>query len=285
VVAVAATLLAVLPAYAQTPTETATVTPTPTTTGAPAPAPVPGGSIQVISTADAHGVGGDSVDGGEFEILNTTASTESVSAIRLEVSDLAVFSSLTLTTVGGSVTVESPSTENEFIFFPPLKIPPGSSIALTLSATIESAPESSATPTPSASPVPTSTATPSLSLSITGLIGRGPTTPSSPPPGGDRTSRGVDVLGIGIAMVGLLTGILGRRRRRRWSSLAGLTLLLGGIALYGGCGGEQTSEQSVTDLTVTIPTGPATMTGLPVSLGTVSRPLPLVFPGAFATPQ
>jgi hypothetical protein len=279
VAATAATLLAVLPAHAQKPI--------PTETAAPfnlAPPPVPGGSIRVISTADAHGVGGDSVNGGEFEILNTTASTESVSAVRLEVSEFAVFSSLTLTAAGGSATVESPSTENEFLFFPPLQIPSGSSIAVTLSATIDSAAGSSATPTPSPSPVPTSTATPSLSLSVTGLIGRGPTTPSSPPPGSDRTSRGADVLGVGIAMAGFLMGVLGSRRWRG-GGLAGLALLLVGVALYGGCGSEQTSEQSVTDLTVTIPTGSATMTGLPVSLGTVSRPLPLTFPGALSTPQ
>jgi hypothetical protein len=92
-----------------------------------------------------------------------------------------------------------------------------------------------------------------------------------------------DGLAIGLAMVGLSAALLGSRHRRRRAVVV-LAVFLLGIALYAGCGSEQTSEQTVSEVTVEIPTGPAAMTGLPASLGTVSRPLPLVFPGAAATP-
>ncbi len=228
----------------------------------------------MISVSDVHGVAGDAVDGGEFEIVNTTDSTESVSAIRLELSEAAVFSELTLTASGQSASVGSPSAENEFFFDSPLEILPASSIRLILTGTIGSA-TSSATATPSPSSSPTST--PTSDLGVSGFLGRGPVNPSSPP-GDDGKNRETDSLAIGLVLVALCAAVLGSVNRRR-RGLAVLSLVLLGIALYAGCGSEQTSEQTVTSLTVAIPTGPASMTGLPASLGTVSRPLPLVFPG------
>lgn len=282
------------PAYAQKHTETPTETPTPSTPTPvltatatptatpifnPAATPVAGGSIRVISVSDVQGVAGDAVDAGEFEIVNTTDSTESVSAIRLELSEAAVFSELTLTASGQSASVGSPSSENEFFFDSPLEILPASSIRLILTGTIGSA-TSSATATPSTSSSPTAavpTSTPTSDLGVTGFLGRGPVNPSSPL-GDDGKNRETDVLAIGLALVALCAAILGSVNRRR-RGLAVLSLVLLGIALYAGCGSEQTSEQTVTGLTVAIPTGPASMTGVPASLGTVSRPLPLVFPG------
>lgn len=258
------------------------------TTTTPAATSVAAGSIRVTAIADVHGTEGEDLNAGEFQILNTTGTTESVSAIRVELSEAAVFSNVTLTASGQSVSVGSPSAENNFFFDPPLEIFPGSliSVALTVTiASVETTGTPSATPvaTPTAAATATATATPDLGF--TALTRRGPGTPPSPPMASDGTSRTRDSLAIGVAMTGLLMTLLSAGGQRRRRSFTGLALVVLGTALYSGCGSEQSSEQTVTDLTVTIPTGPVTVTGLPASLGMVSRPLPLVFPGASSTPN
>jgi hypothetical protein len=292
-----AVLLGVFPGYAwaatATPTETPTAAPTetpaeasPTATPAfnPEATPILGGSVRVTSAADVQGVAGDVVDAGSFEIVNTTDSIESVRVIRIELSEADVFSELTLSGSEGSASVSNPSSENDFFFEPPIRILPGSSAAFALTGTIASSgstPAARATPSPSSTATPTET--PTSDFGIIGLLGGGPTKPSSPPPGGERGTAPFGLFPIGLAMTGLAAALLASfsRRRRR---LIALSLVSIGIALYAGCGSDQTSEQTVTRLEVATPTRPAVMTGLPVSLGTVSRPMPLVFPGASTTP-
>jgi len=53
--------------------------------------------------------------------------------------------------------------------------------------------------------------------------------------GRDRRARALDALGVGIAITGLLTAVLGIGERR-WRQLAGIGLFLLGVALYAGCG-------------------------------------------------
>jgi len=304
-----AVLLGVAPAYAKkTPTETPTASPTETPTEAsptevpteiptaeptstpgfdPGAPPILGGSIRVISMADAHGIAGDVVDAGSFEILNTTDSVESVRVIRLGLSESEVFSELTLDTSEGSTTISFPSSQDEFRVEPPILILPGSSAVFALTGTIASSGSSSGASSGSTStPLPSSTATPTETptsdLVVIGLLGRGPTKPSTPPPGGEHRDAPLGPIAVGMTMAGLSAALLASVARRRRGLLA-LSVVLLGIALYAGCGSDQTSEQTVIRMEVETPTRPALINGLPVSLGTVSRPLPLVFPGAAAT--
>jgi hypothetical protein len=265
-----------------TPTGTATVTPTATVTRAPtfdaAATPAPGGSVSVVSESDVHGVDGESVEAGQFRIRNTTSSTETVTEIRVESSDAAMFSSLTLTADGRSVTISEPSTENSFFFEPGIEIAPGGSVEAALTAVIGSAGTATSTATPETTHTASTTQTPTVTPGAGGaasLAGRGPGQPSGPSSGGgDRRARdGAPAATLAFALLALVAW---RSRSRR----ARAALLVFAIAIYGGCGSEQTSAQTVTGITASNGEGPVTMSGIPASLGTVSRPQPLVFPGA-----
>lgn len=272
--------------FPQTPTETpsATATPRPTPGFGSTATPVPGGVVRVISLADVHGVGGNVVNAGGFQIVNGTASTERTIAVRIELSESAVFSDLSLAALGQSAGVTAPSSRADFFFTPPIEILPGATVDFALTGTIASEATTSATATPTPSQTSTPTATPtSVVSSFTGLAVRGPSEPPPPASGGEGGGGSRDGLVIVSAMIGMSAALLAKGGRAR-RGLVVCAALLAGVAFYGGCGSEQTSEQTVAAVTVEVPTGPATMTGLPASLGTVSRPQPLTFPAAAASP-
>ena len=275
-----------LPGTTVTPAATGTVDGTPTID--PAATPAPGGSVTVVAQADVDAVNGDAVDAGQFRIRNTGGTRITVGEIRIEASDPEMFSSMTLTGDGQAVTIDEPSTENSFFFDPDLEIAPGESIDVTLSATIdqpEGDDDSDATATPETTatasgtvtpgtPTPISTITPSSSIS--GLTGRGPQDPSSRPPSGPRGIAS----GSGPTLLALLLSAVALTIWRSGSKRAAFIAAVLGIALYAGCGGDQTSVQTVSGITASNGTGSVTMSGLPASLGSVSRPEPLIFPGA-----
>jgi len=89
------------------------------------------------------------------------------------------------------------------------------------------------------------------------------------------TTRWLDSGATALLAVALACAALASRSRR-----LGFVVSILLIALYAGCGSEQTSSQTVAGITASNGSGPVTMDGLPASLGTVSRPQPLLFPGA-----
>jgi len=271
----------VTPGTTPTPSGTATVGPTVN----PDATPVAGGSVTVVSQSDIHAIDGDVVNAGSFRIRNSSSVTETVSEIRVQVTEPAMFSSMTLTADGQSVTITDPAEENSFFFDPDVEIAPGESIDVTLSAEVgEPASSTTSSPTPEGSTTPSGTATITPLATVTpdgsafvGFTGRGPSDPpSSPPtrPSGttDRKPRPGPTALLAIALACLVVTM----RSKRLGFVVSLLL----IALYAGCGTEQTSTQTVAGITASNGSGPVTMSGLPASLGTVSRPEPLVFPGA-----
>jgi len=264
-----------------TATPSGTVTGTPTVN--PEATPTLGGSVTVVAQSDVHGVDGDAVDGGQFRIRNTSDETVSVSEIRVQVSEPSMFSTMTLTADGQAVTITDAGEENSFLYDPAIDIAPGESIDVTLSMEIGEASSTTASPTPESTATTSGTATVTPQPTITpsnstfaGLTGRGPTDPDASSRkgskgGADRLpgSSTTALLAIALACMSLTL------RSRRLGFIVSLLLL----ALYAGCGSEQTSTQTVAGITASNGSGPVTMDGLPASLGTVSRPQPLVFPG------
>ena len=109
------------------------------------------------------------------------------------------------------------------------------------------------------------------------LSGHGPTGPQSSSTGGASGGGHRFPTSSGFAMIAVVLAFaLSRIPSKRFAFVAMVVL----VALYAGCGSEETSAQTVNGITATNSDGPVTMTGLPGSLGTVSRPEPLVFPGA-----
>ena len=278
-----------LPGTTLTPVATGTVGGTPTVD--PEATPAPAGSVSVVASADVDAVNGDAVDAGQFRIRNTSDTRITVGEIRIEATDPEMFSSMTLTGDGQAVTIDDPSDENSFFFDPDLEIAPGSSIDVTLSVRIDQPegddddddPDATATPETTATasgtvtpgtPTPVPTSTPSSS--IAGLTGRGPADPQSQPPSGPRgiaSGNGPMLLALLMSMAALAVWWSGSKR-------AAFIAVLLGVALYAGCGDDQTSVQTVSGITASNGTGAVTMSGLPASLGSVSRPEPLIFPGA-----
>jgi hypothetical protein len=276
----------------RTNTPTATVTPEGTATAEPTPGavatptvianvtPQPGGSITIVSRADVHALDGDTVDAGRFRINNTTDSTEIVRSIRLQATDASMLSQMTLSAGGQSATVLDPGEDNTFTFDPGFVVPPNGSTEVSLTVTIESSGSSNssatATPESTATASPTPTQTPPLggnfSLSSNGGSGSAQSPLSHGGAGGASGFPGPTAL----AMVAVALACVIWRKSRR----VGIVLAIVVFALYAGCGSEQTTTQTVNGLTADNAEGPVTMTGLPGSLGDVSRPLPLVFPGA-----
>lgn len=292
-----------------TATATATQTPTPTevlasATATPIPrptfnfraAPVSGGIVTVTSTSDSHGTDNQTVDAGQFEVQNTSDNTEDVTRVEIEVSDPDVLSALTLTgtAAGGlssSFTATTPSANNVFLLSPGVTLEPGESAIFALTATIaaakvEATPSSAFTPvgvTPTPLPVPT--AAPSQQPFAARDEG---------PPTIIAASLIVTRPGLGVGLSGVLLLLLaivaasGRERRGLVVTLGALSvvLLLMWLGLFSGCGTEQTTSQKITAVSGNNDTVPVTFSGVPDSLGTVSRPQPLIFPGSHsgATP-
>jgi hypothetical protein len=292
-------------ASAQTATPTPTVTPTVTGTSTPSgtatPAPTPtslfnasrptlnGGRTTVLKAADSFGTTGETVDAGDFEVFNSTNDAETITEVLVEASNQQVVSSFTL--IGrdargnSQVVTTEPSGVNFFFFDPGIVLDAGDTAAFSLSATIaqQNTPSGTATPQTieTSTPAPTTPA-PTSTPGIFGAKGGGgrvkvvaaamlPTQPGASFPFG--------TLAIGLVLVGMASAARGDRR----GAIAALCLLglvavvwSGGLS---GCATEETSEQTVTRITGQNLTNPLRFDGVPASLGQVSRPQPLVFPG------
>ena len=272
------------PTATATPNGEATAVPTPgsvaTPTVNPDVTPQPGGSITIVSSADVHGVDGDTVDAGRFRINNTTDSTEIVRSVRLQATNASMLSEMTLSAGGQSVTISSPGESNTFTFDPGFEVPANGSTEVSLTVTIEDSgssnssatPESTTTATPSVTPTQTPILDGNFSLSSNGGSGSAQPPHSHGEPGGTSGLPGPTA----FAMVAVALACVVWRRSRRGGFVLAVIL----FALYAGCGSEETTTQTVNGITAANAEGPVTMTGMPGSLGNVSRPVPLVFPGA-----
>ena len=300
-------------ANAQTPTPTATLTPTPTATTTPTATPTStpettptvsgtptptetatptfnasaparnGGSAVATKVSDSFGTTDEVVDAGEFEVRNTTNGIETVTEVVIEATDLQVVSSFKLTgsSSGSQQTVSTAaSDENSFFFDPGLALAPGQTATFSLSATIAAA---STTTGASATATPESFATSTPTPTPTELFGRGgggrlavvaaamlPTRPASFPFG---------AVALGLVLVGMASAARGDRRGVL--AAASLLMLVGIVWVSGfaGCAGEQSTDQTVTQVTGRSDTGRVRFTGVPLSIGRVARPQPLIFPG------
>jgi hypothetical protein len=286
------------PTPTRTPTPEATqtpviivATPTPEADGTPEVTPTPefsaarpainGGSAVVTNESDSFGLSGETVDAGDFEVRNATNFIANITEVVIQATDQQVVSSFSLTGRGGrdqqTVSV-TPSDDNWFIFEPGITIEPGETASFSLSATIAAVNSATGTATPEG--VDTSTPTPTPTELIFGHKrgGRGTVIVASMLPA-EHVSFPFGVLAIGLLLVGLASAARGDRR----AVLATFSLLalVGIVWLSGltGCAGEETTLQTVTRINGRTRTNPVRFTGVPASIGRVSRPLALVFPG------
>jgi hypothetical protein len=254
------------------------VTPTPEFSAA-RPA-INGGTTVVTKESDSFGLSGETVDAGTFEVHNRTNVIATITEVVIDATDQQVVSSFSLTGRGGrdqqTVSV-TPAGDNWFLFEPGLTIEPGEAASFSLSATI-AATTVDGTATPEAADTSTPTPTPTELIfgerrdGLPAMIAASvlPVRPSAFPFG---------VLVFGLVVVGVASAARGDRR----GVLATLSLLaLVGVVWLGGltgCAGEQTTNQTVVRVSGRTRTNPVRFTGVPVSIGRVSRPQPLLFPG------
>jgi hypothetical protein len=245
----------------------------------------------MVSTADSLGEAGQTVDAGEFQVENTTADTETISEVEIDMSDPQVVSSLTLTgSAGGATqaaTITTPSDANALVLDSPLQLAPGSTAVFTLSAVIGEAPspatpasvvpilELTTTPTPSPSPTPEFAARNDGSIALAAMI----------PP---IAAEGVPgVLALMTCMLALCATAACGDRRRMLPLVLAIAPILIWLASFAGCGAEESTTQTVAAIRADDGTAPVTYQGVPISLGRVSRPQPLAFEGSssiIATP-
>ena len=210
--------------------------------GGPEPPPANVTSTSVTNVA----APGATVAAGTLTIQNPSAVTESIASASINVSDPGLFSTMTLSGAGQSVTVTSPSASTRFTFTTPISIPAGGSVTFSASAVI------AMHPVMLGGEIKYAGLTPTNSLPITtstwSLIG--------------------GLLMLGVALLGLPGG-----KRRRVIIIA--VLGLGLAAASAGCGGGSSgpipvsSTQQVTAVAISAGGAPATVKGLPASLGTV----------------
>jgi len=281
------------------PTETTAPTGAPTTAPAETPTPVPTiaptpyvhGSAGATNVADEFATGGETVAAGKFEIHNTSEETERITRVEIQATDPEVVSSMSLNGKSSSTsvtaTVASPAVQNVFLFDTGVEIPPGESATFSLSAVIASQAETTtaeATATPSsgatATPEPTATFTPNpFALSSRGAVHvvAAAAIPLRHAGGSDRGSGGL------AATLALLALAAASRTDRRGFSAALFLLAMAALLWMNtlpGCGAEQPTSQTVGRIRGETDSGPVTFTGVPFSIGTVSRPQNLVFPGS-----
>jgi hypothetical protein len=237
----------------------------------------------VIKSSDSFGTTGETVDAGDFEVFNSTNDVETVNEVVIEASNQQVVSSFGLTgrdpRGNQQVVTTSPSGLNFFFFDPGIVLDPGESASFSLSATIA---EPNTTPNGTATPETFDTSTPSPTPTDFGFGAKRSekvkVVAATMLPVG-RESFPFGTLALGLIVVGMASAARGDRR----GALAALALLAlvavvwaGGLS---GCATEETSEQTVTRVTGRNVTNPLRFDGVPSSLGHVSRPQALVFPG------
>jgi len=194
-------------------------------------------------------------------------------------------------TTSETATVASPSTHNVFLFDTGVEIPPGEAATFSLTAVIASQAESTAEATatttpntgPTSTPEPTATFTPSpFTLGGSGAVHvvAAAAIPLRHAGGSDRGRGGL------AALLVLLALAAASRSDRRGFSAALLLLAMAALlwmSTLPGCGAEQPTSQTVGRIRGESDSGPVTFTGVPFSIGTVSRPQNLVFPGSATT--
>jgi hypothetical protein len=190
---------------------------------------------------------GTTVAAGTFTVTNELAVTETEASATVSVSHPGLFSSMTVSGGGQSVTVTPPTANTTFTFTTPVMVPAGGSVSFSLSAVIAT------------NPVMLGQAVKYAGLTATATVpGSGSTWPLSGA-----------LLMLGITLLGLPD-----RTRRRALVLA--VLALGLAAASTGCGGSNngprfaTSAQEVIAVNVVAGGLSETVAGVPASLGTVS---------------
>jgi hypothetical protein len=190
---------------------------------------------------------GATVGAGTLTIQNPSGVTESIASASINVSHPGLFSTMTLSGAGQSVTVTSPSATTKFTFTTPISIPAGGSVTFSVNAVI------AMHPVMLGSEIKYAGLTPTKSLPIT--------TSTWPLTGG--------LLMLGVALLGLPNST---RRRVIIFAVLGLGL----AAASAGCGGGSngpipvSSTQQVTAVAISAEGASATVKGLPANLGTIT---------------
>jgi photosystem II stability/assembly factor-like uncharacterized protein len=232
---------------APTPARTPAPTPKPTATRKPGPTPVPKpGAIVTSRSVTDVAAPGTRVAAGTFTITDELTVTETVASATVSVSHPGLFSSMTLSSAGQSVTVTPPTASTTFTFPKPVTVPAGGSVGFSLSAVI------------AANPVMLGKEIKFAGLTVT------------------TTEAGSSIWPLSGALLMLGITLLGLPDRTRRRALILALLALGLTAAATGCGGGnngppfETSAQEVTAVNVTAGGMPETVAGVPAPLGTVS---------------
>jgi sugar lactone lactonase YvrE len=219
-----------------------TVTPT---SGTPGPSGV---TVSVIEPANTNEPPGTFVKAGTFILINRTNGDVMVTSVTIDLSDPKVFDELDLFSNSGSQlskTTEPPGSTTTFSMNPPIGVPGGTSATFNLGGKI-------AQQTAMAAPALLYASAAALPVAL----------PSRATPGrGDRT--------VPFACLGVVAaGIMGPRRRR----LLAVLVVAAALAHFSCGGGHQPQTSSEQTLTAVSISGgqPASIAGLPASLGTVS---------------
>ena len=230
------------------PTATPAASPTPTAKPTPTAAPTATSGASVTSTSVSNvAAPGASVAAGSVTVSNTTSTAETVSAVDITVSNPGVFSSLTLSGAGQSVTVSVPNATTHF-GLAPIGLAGGASLTFSLNAVV------------AAHPVRLETGIKYAGITI----------------GAASTLTGKVELPMvaGLLLLGLVLTATPAPRRRRIVFGAILAIALAATEL--GCGGSSngvtifSSSQAVTGVTATFTSGGAvSVSGLPAALGTI----------------
>jgi hypothetical protein len=190
---------------------------------------------------------GAAVAAGTLTVQNQSSVMESITSASIDVTHPGVFSMMTLSGAGQSVTATSPSASTRFAFTTPISIPAGGSVTFLVNAVIAMHPVmlESEIRYASLTPInPWTTATSAWPLT-----------------GG--------LLMLGVALLGVPEGL-----RRRVIIIA--VLGLGLAAASAGCGGGSngptgvSSTQQVTAVAISADGAAATVKGLPANLGTIT---------------
>jgi hypothetical protein len=190
---------------------------------------------------------GSTVAAGTFTVTNELTVSEVVTSATLCASHPGLFSSMTVSGGGQSVTVTSPTANTTFTFTTPVTVPAGGAVSFSLSAAV------------AANPVLLGREIKYAGLTVTAIT---PGSASTLPLSGALLMLGMTLLGLPY------------RTRRRALILAALAL--GFAAASAGCGGSsngphfESSAQEVTAVNLTAGGTAEAVAGVPASLCTVS---------------
>jgi hypothetical protein len=184
---------------------------------------------------------------GAFTLTNELLVAETLASATVSVSRPGLFSSMTLTGGGQTVTVTPPAASTTFTFKTPITIPAGGSVRFSLTAVI------------ALNPVRLGN-----EIKFAGVMVTGP----------PRSRGGAWPLSGGFLMLGIM--LLGLPDRTRRQALILAVLALGLAAASTGCGSSsngpriESSAQELIAVNVTAGSTPEPVAGVPAPLGTVS---------------